>query len=444
MNQAFLDYYRCPDEYADFQELNAGLKKGGSGYFRFTPEVICYGSSDVEVQEDLHGALPDVSSRVRIEGSTCFLPFDPTEVADNFRYERYVQEVSKSGWKKLFRDGYYWVRPALPVKIRRHLQRLSLRGWKTKSFPTWPVDRSVDRMFEKLMALSVEAHQRAETPFIWFWPEGKSSCAIVTHDVETLAGLNFAGNLMDINDSFGIKSSFQIIPEERYPASEETLTTIRSRGFEINVHDLKHDGHLFDEHEEFLKSAERINKYAERFGSKGFRSGALYRNTDWFGAFSFSYDMSVPNMGHLDPQPGGCCTVMPFFVGDILELPVTTTQDYSLFHILDRYTIELWKEQVTEIMENNGLISFIVHPDYLDTEKARNTYSALLGYLSEVRLNHDLWMALPREVDTWWRQRTRMRLVNSKGVWKVTGAGAERARVACASCSNGRLKYRFQ
>ncbi len=444
MNQAFLDYYRCPEEYADFRALDGDLKNADAGYFRFSPDLVCYGMSNVDVQPDLNSALPDVSSRVRIEGSACLLPFDPTEVADNFRCERYVQEISKSGWRKLVRNGYYWIRPVLPVKVRRHLQKISLRGWETKSFPAWPVDRSVDRMFEKLMSLSVEAHQGTEIPFIWFWPEGKSSCAIVTHDVETIAGLNFAGELMDINDSFGIKSSFQIIPEERYSASEETLTAIRSRGFEINVHDLKHDGHLFDEHEEFLKSAKRINRYAERFGSKGFRSGALYRNTDWYGAFSFSYDMSVPNMGHLDPQSGGCCTVMPFFVGDILELPVTTTQDYSLFHILDRYSTDLWQEQIAQIMGHHGLISFIVHPDYLDTEIARNTYAALLGHLSGLRTSHGVWMALPGEVDTWWRERACMRLVNSEGVWKITGQGTERGRVALANFSDGMLKYRFQ
>jgi len=46
-------------------------------------------------------------------------------------------------------------------------------------------------------------------------------------------------------------------------------------------------------------------------------------------------NMSVPNVGHLDAQLGGCCTVMPFYIGDILELPLTTTQDYSLFNILN-------------------------------------------------------------------------------------------------------------
>jgi hypothetical protein len=68
----------------------------------------------------------------------------------------------------------------------------------------------------------------------------------------------------------------------------------------------------------------------------------MYREQAWFDAFDFSYDMSVPNAAHLEPQRGGCCTVLPYFVGDVLELPLTTTQDYSLFHILGEYSMERW------------------------------------------------------------------------------------------------------
>ena len=107
-----------------------------------------------------------------------------------------------------------------------------------------------------------------------------------------------------------------MVPENRYPVSKSFLDSITSRGFEVNVHDLKHDGRLYADHEEFLRRAKRINNYAREYGAQGFRSGILYRNADWYGAFEFSYDMSLPNVAHLDPQRGGCCTVMPFFIGE--------------------------------------------------------------------------------------------------------------------------------
>ena len=75
--------------------------------------------------------------------------------------------------------------------------------------------------------------------------------------------------------------------------------------------------------------------------------------------------MSVPNVAHLEPQRGGCCTVMPYFLGHVLELPLTAAQDYTLFHILGDYSTRLWQEQIDLILEQNGLVSFIAHPDYL-------------------------------------------------------------------------------
>ena len=100
----------------------------------------------------------------------------------------------------------------------------------------------------------------------------------------------------------------------------------------------------------------------------------MYREQQWFEAFEFSYDMSVPNVAHLEPQRGGCCTVMPYFVGNLLELPLTTTQDYSLFHILGSYSTALWRQQIELIMARNGLVSFIAHPDYLCDDRAKGVY----------------------------------------------------------------------
>jgi hypothetical protein len=180
-----------------------------------------------------------------------------------------------------------------------------------------------------------------------------------------------------------------------------------------------------------------------RFQSKGFRAGALYRNQEWFDAFRFSYDMSVPNVGHLDPQPGGCCTVMPYFVGDVLELPVTTIQDYSLFNVLETYSLDLWSAQIDQIMQQHGLISFIVHPDYLGKPEANAAYTGLLYKLATLRAEAELWIALPGEVDEWWRQRNQMTLVPDEDEWKIEGHGAEKARVAYATLKNDRVTYTF-
>ena len=107
----------------------------------------------------------------------------------------------------------------------------------------------------------------------------------------------------------------------------------------MNVHDLNHDGHLFDNRGLFLERAKKINEYGRKWRAEGFRTGGMYRNAEWTDAFQFDYDMSFPNAAHLEPQRGGCCTVMPYFAGSLVELPLTTTQDYSLFHILGKYSL---------------------------------------------------------------------------------------------------------
>jgi len=445
LSSSFLDYYRCPEQYVDFRLIGAIHEGQETGYFRFGPDVVCYGRCvTTRVSADLSSQCADSRPDAYVRGSRCMLPFDPTEIVDNLRRERYVAAAPSSGARSFIRRAYYQVRPYLPVSVRKHLQRLWLNGKSKRSFPSWPVDCTVDRFLRTIMSLCVQGSGTPSIPFIWFWPDGKSSAAIVTHDVEASSGLTFCDQLMNVNDSFGIKASFQIIPEMRYAASDEILSAMRRRGHEINVHDLKHDGYLFSERDSFLKSAQRINAYAEQFKAKGFRSGVLYRNVEWYDAFSFSYDMSVPNTACMDPQPGGCCTVMPYFIGAILEIPVTTTQDYSIFHILGSYSIDLWLEQIEVIMGHHGLISFIVHPDYLQTNRAMSTYKSLLRHLAGLRSTSELWMALPGEIDSWWRERNQMRLVWKDARWVIEGAGADRARIAYAILEDGRLRYSFE
>ena len=291
------------------------------------------------------------------------------------------------------------------------------------------------------VALQLKATGTRMMPFVWFWPDGAPSCAVMTHDVEGPAGQAFCPELMDLDESFGIRSAFQIVPEERGPRSSRLVEQLRRRGFEVNIHDLNHDGYLFHDKPQFLERAAQINRYMRELGCRGFRSGSMYRRQQWFGAFEFSYDMSVPNAAHLEPQRGGCCTVMPYFIGDILELPLTTIQDYSLFHILGDYSLTLWKAQIDLIRAMNGLIMFITHPDYLLESRARAVYVQLLKHVEQLRRQEGIWVALPGEVDQWWRDRRQMTLVRKGGLWRIEGPQSDRARLAYAVLDGDRVVY---
>jgi hypothetical protein len=439
MTDGLVNYYHFPESFVTIAQH--GKPKGNKGYFRFGAETCygqCAGLSPMSAPNDL---LPDALSVATTQNGTVSIPFDLAEIVDNLRNERYI---SDSILNSTVASAYYMLRPFLPVPIRKNLQKILLRNWDKLPFPNWPLDRTVDKLFERSMLLALQSRGIRRIPFIWFWPDGASSCAVMTHDVETTAGRDFCSSLMDLDDSFGIKSSFQVVPERRYDVPSSYLDEIRGRGFEINVQDLNHDGRLFRDKTEFLARVRRINAYGREWGARGFRAAILYRRQEWFDSLDFSYDMSVPNVAHLDPQRGGCCTVMPYFVGKILELPVTTTQDYSLFHILNDYSIDLWKRQIDLISETHGLISFIVHPDYILSSRPRQAYETLLAHLARLRGERNIWMTTPGEVDQWWRLRAQIQLVPDGDHWRIEGVGKERASIAYASAEDGRLVVSLQ
>ena len=446
MDQTLLDYYRMPSDSLGCTTTTTDCVSGAIGFFQFGTGNICYGRCQSGVTATVAGSEQyDALKYTLREGTKIRPPFDFTEVVENLRRERYRQEIV-SGSKVFAESGaarkfYYLIRGRLPFSFRRQLQRFYFRDWKKLSFPAWPVDFTVDTLHEEFLRLLMEANGVTRVPFIWFWPEGATNCLIMTHDVETLAGRDFTSQLMDLDDSYGFKASFQVVPEMRYEVPDDYVCEIKKRGFEFNVHDLNHDGRLYLEREEFVRRAARINRYVHRYGARGFRAGSMYRNLDWYDAFEFSYDMSVPNVAHLDPMRGGCCTVMPYFVSKIVELPVTTAQDYSLFHILNDYSIDLWKQQLGLIRGRNGLMSFITHPDYLIERRARNVYELLLDYLRQMVAREKIWVALPGDVDLWWRARSQMKLASRGNEWEIVGPGKERARLAYAILDGGRLAY---
>jgi hypothetical protein len=437
--RAFLDYFRCPSEFARFRVApEAAVSKG---FFRFGP-AICFGdiatrSASSSPSKILLDALP--ATEPCLSGAIC-LPFDLDEVVNNLRLERYVARPRSD---LLLHAFYYLLRPALPPAMRQWLQRLVFRRRRMCVFPTWPIDCSVEDIFEQLMALTLHASGVREIPFIWFWPDGKDSALMMTHDVEEQRGADHCDFLMDLDDSYGIKAAFQLIPEGAYKGFDGLVSQIRARGFELNVHDLDHDGRLYEQKELFEKRASKINNYGRQHGMEGFRSGSMHRNQEWFGMLDFQYDMSVPTVSHLEPQKGGCCTVTPYFVGDILELPLTTIQDHGLFYILLDRSIDLWKQQIETIMAHHGLISFIVHPDYITRPTESEQYRELLEHIQSLRETRSIWVALPGEINRWWRERSQMWLVAEGDRWQIRGCGSDRARLAFATLVEGKVTYRI-
>lgn len=366
---------------------------------------------------------------------------DPDREINRLLMEEYVTPEFSPAFTDIVRQVYYHLRPYLANGIRERLQRLYFKGWEKIGFPSWPVDVSVERMLETILLTVMADGQDASIPFIWFWPDGYDSCAIVTHDVETDKGRKFCHSLMDIDDRYGIKSSFQVVPEGRYEVPASMIEEMRRRGFEVNIHDLNHDGMLYSSRQCFRRRVKKINEYGKKYGASGFRAGVMYRVPEWYHDLDFEYDMSIPNVSHLEPQRGGCCTVFPYFIGNVLELPLTTSQDYTLVHILREKSIALWDRQISAIKDQHGLISLLSHPDYVEEKHAQSIYIDALARLEALRREEQVWVPTPCEVNRWWRNRSKLNLEPDGESWKIVGPGSERASIAFASITDAGVIY---
>src|SRR6185295_4982569 len=207
LGNVLVDFYRCPESMTTLSVLPE--LQPAPGYFRFGPESICYGRSTLGSSADPGGAhLPDLAGHSQFHGSTLHLPFDATEILDNLRFERYPP-IGTIGARALLssdpiRRIYYYIRPWLAKPLRQALQRRYFRNWRHLRFPKWPVDTTVENILETLLLLSMRSRNLDSLPFIWFWPDGALSSAIVTHDVETTAGIEFIPRLMDVDEAFKI------------------------------------------------------------------------------------------------------------------------------------------------------------------------------------------------------------------------------------------------
>ncbi|MGA7030979.1 MAG: hypothetical protein WBY24_20240, partial [Candidatus Acidiferrales bacterium] len=68
-------------------------------------------------------------------------------------------------------------------------------------------------------------------------------------------------------------------------------------------------------------------------------------------------------------------------------------------------------------------------------------YESLLDHLQKIVKHEKIWMALPGEVNRWWRARSEMKLVQKGTRWEIEGPDSERARIAYATLDGDRLLY---
>ena len=320
----------------------------------------------------------------------------------SLRHVNWVLFTAMAGmtWVLLVRV-YYNLKPLIPVWVRLFLRRV--RAWqKRRAFAdSWPILDSA-----------------GVTPDGWpGWPEKKAFSLVLTHDVETQIGVDRIRQLAEIEMSLGFRSCFNFIPEGPYQVSPNLMQWLTDRGFEIGVHDHRHDGKLFHSRARFTASAKRINHFLKKWKSVGFRSGFMIRNLAWIQELEIQYDSSTFDTDPFEPQPTGANTIFPFWVpgidgGGYVELPYTLAQDSTVFVILRERSDEIWRQKLRWIASRGGMAMINVHPDYLNFGGGRPAqceypvahYQAFLASVCET-YRDQYWPALPKEVASFYREK---------------------------------------
>lgn len=293
----------------------------------------------------------------------------------------------------LLRRPYYFLKPAIPWVIRLRVRRLIANRLRRKFSDSWPILQSAARIPEGWTG----------------WPNGKQFAFVVTHDVEGTRGYERCWKLAQLEKAFGIRSSFNFVPEGEYRVSNSLRADLEQEGSEVGVHDLRHDGTLYRSSKDFREQAQEINRYLKAWNASGFRAGFMFHNLEWLQDLNVLYDASTFDTDPFEPQPDGVETIFPFWVQGsdskgYVELPYTLPQDSTLFLLFKETTIDLWKKKLDWVASHGGIALVNVHPDYIafdgqptSSEYQADLYEQLLKHVI-TRYEGTCWFALPREV----------------------------------------------
>ena len=252
------------------------------------------------------------------------LPFDPNEAIRNLTMERYRDPDGQGAGKRssgLALRAYYLARPLLPRRLQLAMRRVFSRIQARSKFPRWPFEPARHDLARRIYDFVAEITD-APPPWIAHWPQSFSWALVVTHDVETAAGYDKMPEICALEESLNYRSSWNFVPR-RYSVDDARVEQIIGRGFEVGIHGLYHDGRDLESKQMIQERLPAIREHADRWGAAGFRSPATQRQWEWMGLLGFDYDSSFPDTDPYEPQPGGSCSWLPFFIEDLVELPIT-------------------------------------------------------------------------------------------------------------------------
>lgn len=304
----------------------------------------------------------------------------------------------------------------IPINLRNFLFKMSLKLKTDPKWPEWPVEKSVE-LTRYLYIKSISMALKKKVPYVSFWPNKKKFAVAVTHDCDTGSSFKNIDKIREIEKKYGVKSCWNIL-SSKYRIDREKLRKLKDDGCEIGLHGYNHDNKT-----PFLKKAKIIerlmsaSKLMEEFDIKGYRSESLLRNKEFLELLSdsFYYDSSTCDTDIYSPvaMRSGTCTVFPFFIKNMVEIPITLPQDYRLMRLnkTKSQIFEIWKDKIDFLRQVNGAVVLLTHPDshIFGNDRYLDVYDRILKYMADFS---DGWIATPYEIAKWWIERSKAYIKN--------------------------------
>jgi peptidoglycan/xylan/chitin deacetylase (PgdA/CDA1 family) len=351
---------------------------------------------------------------------------DTWSAVDYLLSERYSGNKQYSFAPEILQTIYYLVKPYLPRSIQLGIQRCLMRKNRGIRFPREPFEPLLSDILDFHLKKLAKERGIENVPRIAFWPEGYESAFCFTHDVETQYGYEKLPKLVALEKQYGLRTTIFVVPE-RYQWNIDYLRGLAQEGFEIGLHGLNHDNRLFRTREVFEEQCKAMDKYAKVLAVDGFRSPALQRCYSWMADLPGIYDSSYPDVELFSLYPGGCCHVLPWFIEQKVEIPVTMQQDHYLFNLRKELDTEAWRVKWDIIKKRRGLGCVIIHPDYMINTKHQEMFEELIDLVTQ---DSKVWVTTLVEVAKWWLERSQAQLVEREGKYLIENSN--RARVEYA------------
>lgn len=330
---------------------------------------------------------------------------DKSEIqAEHFLFERYVAFVERRrAERSSSRNG------RMHRIVTRFSGPLENHSRTRLIFPRWPCETALVGYWKRWLSDVLEEFRLSDAWHLAFWPEGAKCSIVLTHDIRNANDLTQIGEICDIEERLGFRSAWYL-PVEDFEIEWCQIEELQSRGFEFGIRGTRTDQETPGDERKLQRLEPSLQRAIRDHYYRGFRAPSVCRDVSRIGGQDFDFDSSFCDTDPFDQRPGGTCSVFPFFIGKLVELPITLGRDHTIIQLLRRNPLSTWSLKARWLANAGAMILLATEPRYLSIASYGDAYKNFLVDVSKIKA----WHALPSEVAAWWRLRDKATLLISQ------------------------------